>query len=112
MTDRIMRVHIAREQREWQRDAACRGMPVEIFFPEDGSTLQATQALAICAQCPVVQDCRAYADSTETVSTTCGVLGAETPNVRIARRRRERAGPLPVVEVYDSVFRAERRADG
>ena len=43
----------------WQRYAACRGQGIEEFFPEEGSG--ATRAAAICAPCPVAEECLAYA---------------------------------------------------
>lgn len=44
---------------EWQDDALCAQVGTEMFFPEkDGSTKDAKQ---ICAQCPVREQCLAYA---------------------------------------------------
>ena len=43
----------------WQRYAACRGQDIEEFFPAEGSG--ATRTAAICARCPVAEECLAYA---------------------------------------------------
>jgi WhiB family transcriptional regulator, redox-sensing transcriptional regulator len=40
---------------EWMADAACRGYPTEWWFPERGE--MATEAKAICARCPVAEQC-------------------------------------------------------
>lgn len=54
------------EQWNWQLDATCRGMNVEIFFhPASERKRQKQrridQAKAICHDCPVLQDCRRHA---------------------------------------------------
>lgn len=43
----------------WQGDAACKGMDVNMFFPEPGfnGNADAQKARAICATCPVKQQC-------------------------------------------------------
>ena len=51
---------------EWQYRAACRDLDTELFFHpegERGSTRRrrAANAKAICASCPVIEQCRAYA---------------------------------------------------
>ena len=43
----------------WRDRAACRGADPRLFFPEDGEP--ARHALAICAGCPVLTDCRQHA---------------------------------------------------
>lgn len=43
----------------WHRHAACRTAPPSLFFPERGDPT--APAKAICAKCPVLVECRAYA---------------------------------------------------
>jgi hypothetical protein len=43
----------------WQAQAACRGVGVEVFFPERGEST--APAKALCATCPVTEPCRQYA---------------------------------------------------
>ena len=43
----------------WMQDALCAQTDPEVFFPELGGSTRA--AKAICAQCPVMARCRAYA---------------------------------------------------
>ena len=43
----------------WRNDAACRGADPDLFFPAKGKV--ATGAKALCAVCPVVDQCLAYA---------------------------------------------------
>lgn len=42
----------------WQNRAACAGMDPGIFF----SSKRACEAAAVCAQCPVVAQCRAFSE--------------------------------------------------
>lgn len=51
---------------EWQDEAACQDMSGELFFGPDGERAQArfdreTQAVQVCAGCPVRQACRSHA---------------------------------------------------
>jgi WhiB family redox-sensing transcriptional regulator len=43
----------------WSARGACRRVPTEVFFPTRGEDVGA--ARAVCAACPVLADCRAYA---------------------------------------------------
>jgi len=43
----------------WQQHAACRGKPIEWFFPEVGGSTE--QAKAVCAGCSVAAECHAQA---------------------------------------------------
>ena len=43
----------------WQDKAACKGLDPELFFPPRG--VNATEAKAVCASCPVQTDCALYA---------------------------------------------------
>lgn len=45
----------------WHELAACRGMDVEVFFPEAGRQLQVRAAKQVCARCPVTAECLADA---------------------------------------------------
>jgi len=46
---------------EWQDRALCRDMDPDIFFPEVVSVVLVRRAQAICAQCPVREQCEAHA---------------------------------------------------
>ena len=50
----------------WQQDAACRGTDGTFFFPpererETARVKRVARAKAVCRECPVMTDCRAYA---------------------------------------------------
>jgi WhiB family redox-sensing transcriptional regulator len=66
----------------WMADAACRGMPAEIFFIEPGGN--AEPARAVCASCPTRQPCLAYALS----ENMPGIWAGTTPRQRAALRRK------------------------
>jgi WhiB family redox-sensing transcriptional regulator len=44
---------------DWMTDAACKDLPVEMFFPERGR--DGSRARAVCAECPVQRECADYA---------------------------------------------------
>ena len=76
-------------------EAACRGADTAVFFPV--SDTYADEAKAICATCPVAEQCLEYAVATH---QTDGVWGGMTAlerhrlvrrRQRVAREERERA---------------------
>jgi WhiB family redox-sensing transcriptional regulator len=76
------------EAQPWRRDAACREVDVEVFFPASGSGHKYDVARATCSRCPVVLDCRRWADRVEEGSGPLfGVYAGESPKERAARRR-------------------------
>lgn len=44
---------------DWMQDALCAQTDPEAFFPDKGGSTRA--AKAICARCPVIQECREWA---------------------------------------------------
>ncbi|MDP1719744.1 MAG: WhiB family transcriptional regulator [Candidatus Nanopelagicaceae bacterium] len=55
---------------EWQQSGACRDLPSEMFFHPDGERgpsrrNRESRAKAICATCPVIQQCRNHALAVE-----------------------------------------------
>lgn len=75
---------------EWQLQAACRGMDVEVFFHPDRErnpyrAQRISEAKRICGECPVIAQCRAHALS---VCESFGVWGGLSED--------ERAGILGV----------------
>lgn len=76
-------------ERSWYRRAACRGAPVELFFPDpDARRAEAAlvaEAKAICARCPVREACLA-----EGMGEEHGIWGGTTPAERRALRREQK----------------------
>lgn len=69
---------------EWIEQAACKQHPVAIFFPERGEDVR--PAKAVCATCPVLDACRAYALAAPVaLNGVWGMLSQEER--RLARRR-------------------------
>ena len=70
---------------EWMSRGNCRNFPPATFFPSDGAGVE--RARAICADCPVINECLEYA-LTEHIDH--GVWGgcSERGRRRIAKRRR------------------------
>ncbi|MDO4888140.1 MAG: WhiB family transcriptional regulator [Actinomycetaceae bacterium] len=78
----------------WAQNASCAQADPDMFFPVDLNQHTYAPALAVCASCPVIAECRAYADAFEGKTrpqSLYGVWGGETPNGRYTRRRKESA---------------------
>jgi WhiB family transcriptional regulator, redox-sensing transcriptional regulator len=70
----------------WQSDAACRGFDSSLFYGPPGESRgtrrwREFQARALCASCPVVADCAAFALA---VGEQHGVWGGLTESERVA----------------------------
>ena len=72
----------------WFDDAACREVGTDVFFPT--SEAQAVEAKAICATCPVREECLEYALVTRPGDGVWGGLTA-TERHRLIRRRQKAA---------------------
>jgi WhiB family transcriptional regulator, redox-sensing transcriptional regulator len=67
----------------WRKDAACIGADPDLFYPE-GDKRKIAQARAICAQCPVIEECREFALK---LRDPFGIFGGTTPVERLVPRR-------------------------
>jgi WhiB family redox-sensing transcriptional regulator len=72
----------------WREDAACRGLETDVFFPATDE--EAEEAKAVCAVCPVREECLEYALATRQEDGVWGGL-TETERRRLRRRLREQA---------------------
>ena len=62
---------------DWRRQAACRGIDTDVFFPDQG---RYELALLVCATCTVREPCRDFACSFE--HDMYGMFGGMTPQER------------------------------
>lgn len=84
-----------RSGNDWRHQAECRDEDPELFFPHPGDTVRAEAAKAICARCPVWDECLTWA----TEQHEEGVWGGTTEDERRPRRsRRKRNGPVPTAQ--------------
>lgn len=69
----------------WRLDAACRDADPDLFFVERGASTR--RAKAICAECPVAEECLDFALTVPGISY--GIWGglAERERRRVRRRR-------------------------
>lgn len=74
------------ERPAWQRRAACRGQPIDLFFAPRGNRTAGT-ARAVCESCPVRAECLDHALEHE---RTHGVWGGMTVRERRHEKRRRR----------------------
>ena len=80
---------------DWRNLDACRGLDPDRFFPERGDPFTASNAQAVCAACPVAEQCLEFAIANdETVGIWGGLSGRQ---LREEKRRRAggRKGPKP-----------------
>lgn len=108
MTDDILDLgdpnqDITYEDQDWRKQAACRDMDTNLFFPERAQ-LVPKEVKAICASCPVQQDCLDYAIR---MSILFGFWGGK--NVR--QRRRIKKDWLKSHGIVNVCVANERRQD-
>jgi WhiB family transcriptional regulator, redox-sensing transcriptional regulator len=85
--DRVQSAMSVADGGRWQQLARCRGLPSDVFFPEELDSrrqrrLQEQAAKQICASCPVIVACREHALR---APEKYGVWGALTARERFAR---------------------------
>jgi len=68
---------------DWMSDAACLGMDVDLFFPEDGKAMGEV-AKKTCNSCSVKTDCYIFA---EQHFIDHGIFGGMSPYQRQTQRR-------------------------
>jgi WhiB family redox-sensing transcriptional regulator len=78
----------------WQGDAACQGMDVDLFFAQDGERerdrgRRRNRALAVCAHCPLATK-QACLEHALTMPEHQGVWGGMTEEERETERRSRR----------------------
>lgn len=73
------------ETEYWREGAACRDRPDVDFFPFPEDTAAIERAKAVCASCPVIDDCLVFAIETNQPD---GVWGGQTAKERMRMRRR------------------------
>lgn len=74
---------------EWHKYAACRGLDVNLFFPEKGvSRIQMANVKAVCSRCVVASSCLDYAVSQS--DDPEGIWGGTSPRERRELRRRHK----------------------
>jgi WhiB family redox-sensing transcriptional regulator len=68
---------------DWHTHAACRGMDLNVFFPEyNGGEKAFGTARKICAQCPVIAECLDQQLNVESFEDQWGMFGGMTPRER------------------------------
>jgi len=80
---------LPRSAEDWRENARCRGLDTEMFYRPDGASRSVRlarehAAKAICAVCPVRQECLNWALATH---EPAGIWGGLTPEERGVARR-------------------------
>ena len=85
----------------WQKDAACRGMDTNIFFPKRGEPKKTEKAKKVCASCPVINECRDYSFELAQEFETVGIFGGLA-----TRNRQEVLSAMGIRAVYRQSYTA------
>lgn len=89
---------------EWMLESACLGVATSVMFPEPGkgTPYDDTAAKALCAKCPVRDECLEYALAWPEASDRYGIFGGMNPaerrrvrKVRAGRPSKQRRSSLP-----------------
>ena len=73
------------EEQEWKKDAACKGVERDVFFPTIGYNQHSKAAIQICKTCPVKRRCCDFAINN---NIAFGIWGGLNPNQRQQLKRR------------------------
>lgn len=73
------------ETRPWLKQAACRGVDPDVFFPERGDAAGVRAAKEVCAGCDVLAECREWSLG---ITDTMGIFGRMDAKERSRERRR------------------------
>lgn len=72
----------------WQAEASCQTENPELFYPGPGEFWIEIEAKRVCATCPVIDQCRDYADEFEgDRHAVFGIFAGETATERRDRRK-------------------------
>lgn len=75
----------------WRLKALCRGLPAEIFFPEERGLVDPyDEARAICANCSVKEPCLALTEHFAASGDRNGMFGGMSPAERKTFRKHQR----------------------
>ena len=74
-------VHASKRE-EWIHQAKCKGMDINLFFPDPTAGNHHPEAIAACKACPVIEQCADWAIKHE----SHGYQGGMTPNQRHKER--------------------------
>lgn len=93
-------------EQSWMGEAACRGVSPDLFFPDRGEST--APAKAVCAGCPVSDECLEYAIRGREMF---GVFGGLSARERLRLRWRNRP-TCPNGHRFDETNRPQLRSDG
>lgn len=83
---------VAKQTEEWELAARCRAHDPALFFgpnrfePKRERLAREAEAKAICASCPVLEPCRAYALSQEEIYGVWGGMGEADRRAALSER--------------------------
>jgi hypothetical protein len=92
----------------WQRDGACVGIDLAVFFPGRGQS--AAPAKAVCARCGVLEECRAWAlaQGSELVGIWGGLSERQRRQIGPAADQQARVSRLQVLPEHGTLGRYGR----
>jgi hypothetical protein len=76
-------------EQEWRELALCRGLPPDLFYPDNDDNVTREMAKQVCHVCPVCSDCL---EAALLESPQLGVRGGLSSRERIRLRARRNKG--------------------
>ena len=95
----------------WHEHAACRGVPIEAFFPTRGDNALVRAARQVCASCPVRDECLAETDTFPPGEDEHGIRAGLTAQERMRRRAKLRRGTRVLQPTGGMTDEGRRRLD-
>lgn len=86
------RDHAVYQPQPWMEFGTCRSVDPNLFFPDPSDYTQVKKAKAVCAVCPVINECREYALPDASLS---GTWGGMSERDRMTARRAIEKQPAP-----------------
>jgi hypothetical protein len=90
---------------KWTDGAVCANVDPELFFPAAGDNASLYRAKALCATCPVIAECLAYAVANHVE----GIWGGTSTRTRSAMRGPRAHQPQPIAHGSEAGARVHRR---
>lgn len=82
---------------KWWEQAACVGLPIDLFFPESMSIHKWDEGKKVCEVCPVRQECLDLAMDVDELEDRWGIFGGLSPSERLELRRKKSPTILKIV---------------
>ena len=110
MNDDFITTRIWEPRPAWFDQASCRHLPTSMFYPERGEST--SRARAVCAKCPVQDQCQQWAFDTGERFGIWGGVSVDRARRRAIRANRSTLNAAPIAHgTYDGYLTHRWRGD-